>query len=134
MGFPGGRSPYPASGPYPIGYWSPWESGSGGGTTFSRVVVRSNDANVLVVPTTSDVYVFMRGLTADRTVTLPAAPATGQIVAVKDEDGSLAAHSIIIAGNGNTIDGAASYTMTAAQNGVKGSISLLFDGVAWGIV
>jgi len=43
---------------------------------------------------------------------------------------------VVIDGNGNTIDGSATYTMTAVQNGVKGSVSVVFlkpagSGVGW---
>lgn len=70
----------------------------------------------------------------DRTVNLPAAPLNGEVVVVKDGDGSLGNSgpptNIIVNGNGNTIDGAASYTMTGVQNGIKGSITLQFDSTA----
>jgi hypothetical protein len=135
MGFPGQRSPYPASGPYPYGYWSPWGGGGGPGPFSGRVVTRVVDANFLIPNIPDDSYVFMSGLTVTRTVTLPAAPTEGQIVEVKDEDGSLATpHDIVIAGNGNTIDGAASYTMTLNQNGNKGSVALMFTSAGWSIL
>jgi hypothetical protein len=104
------------------------------GTLFGRLVIRSNDADVPLVPgAAEDVYIFLRNLSAQRTVTLPAAPTVGQIVVVKDEDGSLAAFDIVIAGNGNTIDGAASYTMTLAKDGLKGAVQLVWQGAGWSI-
>jgi hypothetical protein len=80
------------------------------------------------------IYEGLNGLTANRTVTLPAAPTSGDEIIVKDEDGSLNAFNIIINGNGKTIDGAATYTMTLAQNGSKGSVTLLYTGTAWALV
>lgn len=106
----------------------------GGGGLFGRIVVRVLDANYAVVATTSDVDVFMRGLSANRTVTLPAAPTLGQRVPVKDEDGSLLLHNIIVDGNGNTVDGAATYTMTLLQNGLKGAVTAEYQGAGWSLV
>lgn len=108
----------------------------GGGSPFSRLVVRVNDANfnIAAVPN-QDVDVWMRGLSADRTVQLPAAPLTvGQRVIVKDEDGTLAAHNIVVDGNGHTIDGFPAYAITAAVEGPLGSIMIEWNGVGWGFV
>lgn len=95
-------------------------------------VARVNNANFIVG--TTNTMVSMRGLTADRTVTLPPIPQLGQTVIVKDEDGSLAGFNIIIDGNGNTIDGAATYTMTLVQDGLRGSITVVYQGAGWSIV
>ena len=89
-----------------------------------------NDADVAVVDTEGWYWVRMTGLTANRTVTLPAAPVNGMVVVVKDGDGSLANFNIIIDANGSTIDGAATYTMTGIQNLPKGAVSLQFDSTA----
>src|SRR5882672_5991318 len=83
--------------------------GGGGGGSFEFLIINAVNTNAAVTATST--AVFMSGLTVDRTVTLPAAPTTGQEVVVKDADGSLAAHNIIINGNGKLIDGAATYTM-----------------------
>jgi len=113
--------------------WQPRDAG-GGSTVSGFLVFRVLDSNFLVPVSNEDAAVFMRGLTADRTVTLPAGPGTGQIVVIKDEDGSLSSHNIVIAGGANTIDGAASYVMTLVQNGNKGSVSLMFTGAGWAVV
>lgn len=104
------------------------------GTIFGRAVVRSNDADVVLVAGDEDIYVFLRNLSASRTVTFPAAPMVGQIIAVKDEDGSLAAQTIVVDGNGNTIDGAATLTMSLANVGVKSSLTFIYQGAGWSIV
>lgn len=107
----------------------------GGAPVFGRTVTRVNDANANPAGGFFDQYVSIRGLTVDRTVTLPAAPTVGQIVSVKCEDGSLAVANIIISGGGNTIDNAPSYTMTLAQDGAFGAIEMIFVGAGkWDIV
>lgn len=84
------------------------------------------------------IYAGMNGLLADRTVFLntTATGAIGDETIVKDEDGSLAIHNIIVdPGAGNTIDGAPTYTLTAAQNGIKGSASFVrISATAWAVV
>jgi hypothetical protein len=108
-------------------------AGSGGGSgVFSFLVINAIDTNAAV--TSSSTAVFMSGLTADRTVSLPAAPSTGQEVVVKDADGSLAAHNIVVDGNGKLIDGAATYTLNLVQDGLKGSLTVIYNGTSWGIV
>lgn len=84
------------------------------------------------------IYEGLNGLTANRTVFLNTT-ATGSIgdeTTVKDEDGSLALWNIVVdPGAGNTIDGAATYTMTAVQNGIKGAASFKrISATAWAIV
>jgi hypothetical protein len=95
-------------------------------------VYRENDTSLLL-PNTDPSYVVFFGLTLDRTLTLPVAPVVGELVIVKDYDGSLATHNIIINGNGQLIDGAATYTMTLLESGLKGSVTVIYDGVNWGI-
>lgn len=65
---------------------------------------------------------------------LNAAPVLGDRVTVKDEDGSLNLFNIIIDANGKNIDGAAIYTMTLAQNGAFGSVTLHYTGTAWALI
>ena len=104
-------------------------------------VTSTTDANVTIATQLHPVgriYEGLNGLTADRTVFLnnTATAQIGDEVIVKDEDGSLAAHNIIVdSGAGNTIDGAQTYTMTAVQDGVKGSITVVkISATAWAIV
>lgn len=105
-------------------------NGPAGANRFLSLTLLGNDADINVVDTEGWYFVRMNGLTANHTVTLPAAPTTGMVVVVKDGDGSLASFDIVINGNGNTIDGAATYTMTGVQNLPKGSVSLQYDGTA----
>lgn len=103
--------------------------GGGGGFDFAVINVVDTNANVTAVSTA----VFMSGLTADRSAILPVAPTTGQEVVVKDADGSLAAHNIIVDGNGKLIDGFTTYTMSAFPLGAKGSVTLIYNGTSWGM-
>ncbi|HYX20197.1 MAG TPA: hypothetical protein VFA98_05075 [Thermoanaerobaculia bacterium] len=112
-------------------------NGPSGANTVQWFTTSTTDANVNVGAQphpTGLIYEGLNGLTADRTVTLNAAPVAGDEVTVKDEDGSLATHNIIINGNGKNIDGAATYTMTLAQNGLFGSVSMIYTGTAWALV
>ena len=89
-------------------------SGGGGGSSFFDTVQIGNNTDVSVTSTTTNVSVGMKGLTAAHTVTLPATPTIGQTVTIKDLDGSLVSHSIIINGNGHNIEGSSSnYTMSS---------------------
>lgn len=98
------------------------------------LIFRIDDADFLVPVGNQNVDVFERGETATRTITLPAVPTLGQTIVVKDEDGSLFAHDIVIDGNGNTIDGAATYTMSLLQDGLRGSITVVYQGAAWSVI
>lgn len=107
--------------------WVAYSSGSNNALTIEAV-----DRDVLVAefaPASGEWYVGMSGLTLDRTVNLPAGMAIGSEIIVKDEDGSLGAHNIILQpAGGLLIDGNANYTMTVAQNGLKGSVRVMMNG------
>ena len=116
-------------------------NGPSNANTEQSFVTSTPNANVNVAAQakpSGDIYEGLNGLTANRTVFLNTT-ATGTIgdnTTVKDEDGSLALWNIIVdPGAGNTIDGAATYTMTAAQNGIKGSATFKRIGAtAWAVV
>lgn len=116
-------------------------NGPSNANTDEWFVTSTTDANVNIAAQAKPkgfIYEGLNGLLADRTVFLntTATGAIGDETIVKDEDGSLAIHNIIVdPGGGNTIDGAATYTMTAAQNGIKGSASFVrISATAWAIV
>lgn len=97
------------------------------------LVVPVSNADYPVVAANLSTLVAMSGLSTNRTVTLPASPTTGQKVVVKDTDGSLATHNIIVAGNGHNIDNASSYTLSNIQ-GPYSSLSVQYNGTTWSIV
>ncbi|HYX20194.1 MAG TPA: hypothetical protein VFA98_05060 [Thermoanaerobaculia bacterium] len=108
-------------------------NGPASANRFNALTLLGNDADVNVVDTAGWYWVRMTGLTVNRNVTLPAAPTNGMVVVVKDGDGSLGAgFTITVNGNGNTIDGAATFVMNAANPGSKGAVSLQFDSAAPG--
>jgi hypothetical protein len=112
-------------------------NGPSGNNTVQSFSTSTTDADVNIgasLHPTGEIYEGLNGLTANRTVLLNAAPVTGDRVTVKDEDGSLNAFNIIINGNGKNIDGAATYTMTLAQNGAFGSVTLHYTGTAWALI
>lgn len=97
------------------------------------VVAPVSNANYAVVAANLSTLVAMSGLSTNRTVTLPASPTTGQKVVVKDTDGSLATHNIIVAGNGHNIDNGSSYTLSNIQ-GPYSSLSVQYNGSIWSII
>lgn len=107
--------------------------------TSTWIIIESVDANVQASQFTANTgnwYVGMKGLTNNRTVFIPAM-VPGTTITIKDEDGSLANWSIIIATtDGTLIDGSTTYTMTGPQNGVRGSVTLLRNNLnpnSWSI-
>jgi hypothetical protein len=76
-----------------------------------------------------DEYVSMGTRTAARTVTLPASPTTGQTVPVKDSSGQATLYPITIDGNGNTIDGSATISLSLD----RASVTLIHNGTSWDI-
>lgn len=109
--------------------WAPSSSSN----TITDTIVSISNADYSVVTANLNTIVFMSGLSANRTVTLPASPSTGQKVAIKDTDGSLATRNIIVAGNGHNIDNASSFTISNIQ-GPYSSLSVQYNGSTWSII
>lgn len=61
------------------------------------------------------------------TITLPASPEEGHVFQIKDAGGDAEANAITIAGNGNNIDGAGSFTMDVNYQ----NVTLLHSGGEW---
>jgi hypothetical protein len=79
-------------------------------TTGLRLPIRIvSTGTSTLVPT--DVVVLAQSSTGAITINLPAAPLTGQAFWVKDFDGICNTNNITVSGNGNTIDGQASFVM-----------------------
>lgn len=64
------------------------------------------------------------------TITLPATPVDGTEITVKDANGGAAVNNVVLSGNGKTIDGAASLTMTTAWS----SATLRYVRSKWYVV
>jgi hypothetical protein len=76
----------------------------------------------------TDKYLRLDATDGAFTVTLLASPIQGQMIFFKKIDSS--SNAITINGNGKTIDGAASYTLSAQWN----AIALIYNGTTWDIV
>lgn len=63
------------------------------------------------------------------TITLPASPSTGDLYTVKDSVGNAGTNHITVSGNGNNIDGSASFIISTNY----GSIILIFNGSTWSV-
>ena len=77
-------------------------AGSGGGLTTEFVAADVNSA-------ASDTHYLVDCSTASRTITLPASPRAGSVIRVSDESGDAGTNDIVIAGNGQTVDGDSSF-------------------------
>jgi hypothetical protein len=82
------------------------------------------------VDPTDDVVVVNKTVGSATTVTLPAAPTTGEMLVVKDGKGDAGTNPITVGGNGKTLDGAASYTIDVNS----GSVTLVYNGTEWDIL
>ena len=85
------------------------------------------------IATTNNVIIAITSITAARTITLPAATSSGQIVTIIDESGSVTpTNSITVARAGSdTIDGLTSYTIARAYSRVR----LISNGVSnWSVM
>ena len=81
-----------------------------------------NDANYTA--SSGETYIGMIALTANRTITLPAAR-IGQRITIKDESGACSgARAITVSG---TIDGQTARTISTAY----GTLSFYYNGNAW---
>lgn len=98
-----------------------------------ETVANISNSNYTVPSTNSGTLVSMTGLTVNRSVFLPPSPIVGQKITVKDADGSLVSHNIVINGNGHNIDDAATYTLSNIQ-GPRSALSVQYNGSIWCIV
>jgi len=62
------------------------------------------------------------------TILLPATPTAGQTVTIKDMLGNASTYPIVVAGNGKTIEGAASLVINYNYSW----LDLIYTGVQWG--
>jgi hypothetical protein len=105
-----------------------------GGEVYTQdTTYRITDAN-FTITTTTNVIVGFLSLSDNRDGYLLATPVVGQNVTFKDKDGSLASHNFTIHGNGANIDGASTFIMSNTTIGVKGAITMYYDGTDWGII
>ena len=99
---------------------------SSGGARVPRTTVADQAYQALV----TDAIIAYTALTAQRTVTLPAAAAAGAgfLLIVHDEAAGATANNIVVDGSGaETVDGAASVSIILN----RGTLRLYCDGAAW---
>lgn len=93
-----------------------------------REVTIEDGATGVARPTDCVVAVLRTAVAgAARTLSMPSAPAQGQLLIIKDADASAAASNIIIDGNGYLMDGDATATLNTASM----SSTLVFSGTRW---
>lgn len=91
-------------------------------------VVRISTGGTTTLDSTDYIYVVNA---VPSTITLPAAPTTGQVHFIKDGTGNATgANPITIAGNGNNIDGNASVQIRQRY----GSFTVVYNGTEWNII
>jgi hypothetical protein len=114
-----------------------WDGGSWAPSSVADIVsdtiIDVGNSDYAVGTVDSSTFLNMHGLTANRTITLPASPTSAQKVLVKDTDGSLSTRNIIISGNGKNIDGASSFTLSNIQ-GPFSSLTIQYNGSSWSII
>lgn len=91
------------------------------------VRVHAAPATVTVAQNLDDIIVVNKDTAGATTVTLPAAPLTGQTITIKDGKGDAASNNISISGNGKNIDGATPLTLSGAYD-VR---TLVYNGTEW---
>lgn len=75
-------------------------------------------------------YVILVDSSSARTINLIAAPVTGTTFRIKDNSGLAGTNNITVSGNGNNIDGAASYTISSNYD----SIDVVYNGTQWNVL
>lgn len=100
-----------------------WAIGSGSNT----ITVSSGTTTTVNVPSTSFFVALTSGVTS---VNMPGTPNLGETHIIKDIDGVAGSISILISGNGNTIDGAVS---TSLNNNYE-SVTLIKGPREWNII
>lgn len=93
-------------------------------TARTETIVTTTPYNVL-----ADDYVITVQLSVPgaSTVTLPLSPSTSNSYIIKDGTGDAASNNITIDGNGNTIDGQATFVI----NDAYGALEIIFNGTEW---
>ena len=103
------------------GTWTGWlRLGVSVKTSSGNYDVTSSDAVVVVNKTVG----------AATQVNLPASPATGRVLIVKDGKGDAGSNNITVSGNGKNIDGAASVTISSNY----GVSRVVYNGTQYNVI
>lgn len=95
----------------------------------SRILAISTPGSTPYLPINEDV-ILVPGHAGAFTINLPLGQTTGKVFFIKDFAGVAAANNIVVSGNGNNIDGAASQTITTNF----GSLEVIWSGTTWAIL
>lgn len=98
--------------------------GGGGGSSSDFVRVETSSSNYVVQ--TVDSYVLSNSSGGSRTITLPSSPTSVRQLILKRRG----VNSVLISGNGNTIDGASSITLLDNYE----VITVVWGGAEWEII
>jgi len=120
---------YPANNP-PDGYVVTFSQSDGYylAKPLSRILAISSPSTPYT-PIAEDV-VLVPSHAGTFTINLPLGQTAGKVFFIKDFAGVAAANNIVVSGNGNNIDGAASQTI----NTNFGSLEIIFSGATWAIL
>jgi hypothetical protein len=77
----------------------------------------------------TDDYLSITTLSAPFTITLPASPVTGDEYVIKDSTGNAATNNVTVSGNGNNIDGSATFLFSQPY----ASATFTFAGGQWSV-
>lgn len=101
-------------------------SKSSSSSVASNVIAVTNPGAYPYQVLSTDNAIIVNTTTA-RTITAPAAPATGFTFIIKDGTGNAGTNAITIQGNGHNIDGQTSFTIQTNS----GFASFLYNGTQW---
>lgn len=79
---------------------------------------------------TIDYFIAADTTSAAVTINLNSSPNTGQNIIVKDVNGNALINNVTVNGNGNNIDGSASFTINTNYQ----SVTLIFNGTEWSVI
>jgi len=92
-------------------------------------IIRDTDTVGAYTVTVADYIVSVKNSEAI-TITMPAAPVSGELHIVKDANGNAKSNAITVDGNGNDIDGNATVIM---RNNFS-ALTLMYNGTQWSII
>jgi hypothetical protein len=96
------------------------------GRRLKTTLVNNTDYNVL----SSDDIIIITNLSATRTITLPSSPVSGDNYTVKDQSAQATTYPISVSGNGNNIDGSASYSIDVDY----AAVMFVFANNVWNVL
>ena len=106
------------------------------GHTVGNLTISGSQSNNVTVPGAypytilSNDNIIAVDTSAARTINLPAAPTTGNLYVIKDVTGGAGTNNITVSGNGNNIDGSATFIMNVAYEGAE----FIYGASQWAVL